>query len=123
MTSSQQPQDSQQAQQQLGVKLLVLQQQEKQIKAEISNVKAELEAMFAADAIAAKTDMSTLFSDGSTRKVRLQRVGTGSYFKVGDDYKDEYSQDSHRLQARYLKAGKAEMAEKAHTWKVQEVKG
>ena len=110
------------AAQQLAARLLYLQQQKKLIETEEREVKVALEELYASDAIPAKDDMDMLFSDGTVHKVRLQRQKTGTYFKVSDDAKDEYAQDSHRLQARYLKAGKAEMAEKAATWKVQEVK-
>lgn len=107
---------------QLAIHLLSLTQQEKQIKQQITETKAALEALYAANGIAAKSDVPALFSDGSTRKVRLQRVSTGTYFKVGDDHKEEFAAESHKLQSKYIKAGKAEMAEKAPTWKAQEVK-
>jgi hypothetical protein len=108
---------------QLAVHLLSLTQQEKQIKQQIAEAKTALEALYAASKIPAKNDVPALFSDGSTRKVRLQRVPTGTYFKVGDDHKEEFNAEAHKLQSKYIKAGKAEMAEKAPTWKVQEVKG
>ena len=108
---------------QLAAKLLYLQQQKKIIEAEEREVKTALEELYASDAIPAKDDIEMLFSDGTFHKVRLQRQKTGTYFKVGDDHKDAYSKESHSLQARYLKAGKATMAEKSPTWKVQEVKG
>jgi hypothetical protein len=107
---------------QLAARLLYLQQNKKAIEAEEKEVKAALEELFTGDAIPAKGDMDMLFSDGTFHKVRLQRVPTGTYFKVGADFKDDYSQESHKLQAKYLKTGKAEMAEKSPTWKVQEVK-
>lgn len=107
---------------QLAARLLYLQQQKKAIEAEEREVKAALEELYSSDAIPAKGDMDMLFSDGTFHKVRLQRQKTGTYFKVGEDFKDEYSGESHKLQAKYLKAGKAEMAEKSPTWKVQEVK-
>lgn len=108
---------------QLAARLLYLQQQKKAIETEEREVKTALEELYAADAIPAKEDVNMLFSDGTFHKVRLSRQKTGTYFKVGDDFKDAYSKESHNLQARYLKAGKAEMAEKSPTWKVQEVKG
>jgi hypothetical protein len=107
---------------QLAARLLYLTQQEKVIEKEKKEVKAALEDLHEQNVVPTKEDFDLLFSDGTFHKVRLQRVPTGTYFKVGDDYKDEYSQESHRMQAKYLKAGKAEMAEKACTWKVQEVK-
>lgn len=107
---------------QLAVRLMYLQQQEKLIKKEITEVKKECEELYESNAIPAKDDVDMLFNDGFFRKVRLARVKTGTYFKVSDDFKDEYSQESHRMQAKYLKAGKAEMAEKLPTWRVQEVK-
>jgi uncharacterized protein YnzC (UPF0291/DUF896 family) len=107
---------------QLAIRLLYLQGQEKTVKDQISKLKAELEAMHAAHAIATKTKLNALFTDGSTQKVQLSREPTGTYFKVGDDFKDEFTGESHKLQAKYLKAGKAEMADKAHTWKVRVLK-
>lgn len=111
------------AAQQLAARLLYLQQQKKTIEAEEREVKSALEELYSTNVIPAKDDMEMLFSDGTFRKVRLARVKTGTYFKVSDDHKDDYSKESHSLQAKYLKAGKAEMAEKSPTWKVQEVKG
>ena len=107
---------------QLAARLLYLQQQKKTIEAEEREVKTALEELYVGNAIPGKEDIDVLFSDGNFQKVRLQRVATGSYFKVSDDFKDEWSTESHKLQARYIKAGKAEMAEKACTWKVQVVK-
>lgn len=106
----------------LAASLLLVQSQIKGLKKQEEEIKAALEELYTGDAIPAKGDMDMLFSDGTFHKVRLQRVPTGTYFKVGADYKDDYSQESHKLQAKYLKAGKAEMAEKSPTWKVQEVK-
>lgn len=108
--------------QQLAARLLNLQHQQKQLAKEERVVKDALEALYAENSIPAKDDFDMLFSDGEYRKVRLVRQKTGTYLKVRDDHKEEFSQESHRLQAKYLKAGKAEMAEKACTWKVQEVK-
>ena len=107
---------------QLAAKLLYLQQQKKTIESEESEVKKALEELYSSSAIPAKDDIDMLFSDGNFQKVRLQRVPTGTYFKVGDDFKDEYSAKKHKLEADYLKSGKATMAEKACTWKVQVVK-
>jgi copper chaperone CopZ len=108
---------------QLAARLLYLQQQKKTIESEEREVKNALEELYGTDAISAKADIDMLFSDGVFHKVRLARVKTGTYFKVVDDHKDAYSDESHKLQAKYLKAGKAEMAEKAPSWRVQEVKG
>lgn len=110
------------AAEQLAARLLYLTQQEKAIEKEKKEVKAALDELHAANQVPTKSDVEVLFSDGTSRKVRLQRVATGTYFKVSDDHKDAYASDSHKLQARYLKEGKAEMAEKAATWKAQEVK-
>lgn len=107
---------------QLAARLMYLQQQEKLIEKEITEVKKECEDLYKSNAIPAKDDVDMLFNDGTFRKVRLARIPTGTYFKVSDDFKDEYSQESHRMQAKYLKAGKAEIAEKSPTWKVREVK-
>ena len=106
----------------LAARLLWIQQQKKLIETEEADIKTKLESLYTSNAIPAKDDIQMLFNDGTFHKVRLQRQKTGTYFKVGEDYKDDYSKESHSLQARYLKAGKASMAEKAHTWKVQEVK-
>jgi len=38
------------------------------------------------------------------------------------EYKEDFSTEKHKLEAKYLKAEKAEMADKACTWVVQEVK-
>lgn len=113
---------NEQAAEQLAARLFYLTQQENAIKEKKDEVKAALNELHASNKIPTKSDMEVLFSDGTFRKLRLQQVKTGTYFKAGDDHKDSYSSDSHKLQARYLKEGKAEMAEKASTWKVQEVK-
>lgn len=113
---------NEQAAEQLAARLLYLTQHENAIKKEKDEVRAALNELHASNQIPTKSDMEVLFSDGTFRKIRLQQVKTGTYFKVGDDHKDAYSSDSHKLQAKYLKEGKAEMAEKASTWKVQEVK-
>jgi hypothetical protein len=107
---------------QLAIKLLYLQGQAKTVEEKIKETKEALEAMHAAHAIKTKTKLDALFNDGSKRKVQLSREATGTYFKVGDDFKDEFTGESHKLQAKYLKAGKAEMADKAHTWKVRALK-
>lgn len=107
----------------LAARLLYLTQQEKAISAEKDQVKAALEELYESDLMPAKPDdFETLFSDGSTRNIRLQRVSTGTYFKVADDHEKDYKAKTDKLKADFLKAGKAEMANKACTWKVQEVK-
>lgn len=106
----------------LAAKLLYLQSQENSIKQEIREIKNQLENLYAENAIPAKDDLKILYSDGEYRKIRLQRQKTGTYFKVKEEYKEEFSEESHSLQTKYLIANKAEMAEKACTWKVQEVK-
>ena len=117
-----QPTTGRQSKEQLAAKLLHLTQQEKAIESEKKSVKEELELLYADNLIPTKDDIPILFSDGTTQKVRLQRVQTGTYFKVGDNFKDDYSAESHKLQAKYMKAGKAEMAEKACSWRAQVVK-
>jgi len=107
---------------QLAARLLYLQQQKKAIGEEEAEVKAALENLHAAGKIPTKEDLDMLFSDGTFHRVRLQRQKAGTYFKVSDDAKEDYAADSHRLQARYLEDGRAQMAEKAATWRVQEVR-
>ena len=110
------------AAEQLAARLLYVQRQKKTFETEEKEIKDKLEILHTANAIPTKSDINMLFDDGTSRKIRLQRQGTGTYFKVVDDYKDDFTKEAHNLQAKYLKAGKASMAEKAHTWKVQEVK-
>lgn len=107
---------------QLAARLLYLQQQKKAIEKEEREVKDALEELYSSDAIPAKEDVDMLFSDGTFHRVRLARVKTGTYFKPLDDYKEEFASKKHKLEADYLKAGKAEMAEKSPSWRVQEVK-
>lgn len=107
----------------MAARLLALSLQAKDIDAEIKLLKENLEQLHEANALATKTDLPMLFTDGSTQTVRLQRVMTGTYFKVSGEHKDDYSLESQKLQQKYLKAGKAEMAQKAPTWKVQIVSG
>lgn len=109
------------AAQQLAARLLCLQQQKKAVEKEERITRNALEELYNTNAIPAKDDMDMLFSDGTFHKVRLARVKTGTYFKVSDDFKNQYLADSAQLQAAYLSAGKAEMAEKAPSWRVQEV--
>ena len=116
------PEELKKATDDLAARLLYLQGQEKHIEDEIKRVKAQCEEMYNASLVPAKNDTSLLFSDGSTQKVRLQRVSTGTYFKVEDDYKDDFTAKKRKLEADYLKDGRATMAEKACTWKVAVVK-
>jgi hypothetical protein len=106
----------------LAAKLMYLQIQEKQIEKEIKEIKEECELRYSSDLFAAKTDMQIKFSDETIKKVRLSRQGSGTYFKPGDDFKDEFTAKKHKLEASFLTAGKATMAEKACTWKAQVVK-
>lgn len=106
----------------IAARLLWISQQQAALKKESDALKEALNTLYATDGIAAKSDVEVLFSDGTYHKVRLQRKATGTYFKVLDEFKDDFSADKHRLEAKYLKAEKATMAEKASTWVVQEVK-
>lgn len=106
----------------LAARLLYLAQQKSLIEAETTKIKEALEELYAGDAMPAKSDVEVLYSDGTYHKVRLMRKKTGSYFKVADDFKADFSADKARLEARYLKDGRAEMAEKACTWVATEVK-
>ena len=116
------PQEIEKATNELAARLLYLQGQANHIEDEIKKVKAQCEEMYSADLVPAKNDTSVLFSDGSTQKVRLQRVSTGTYFCVEDDHKDDFTARKRRLEAEYLKNGRATMAEKACSWRVQVVK-
>jgi hypothetical protein len=116
------PQEIEKTTNELAARLLYLQGQEKHIKDEIKKVKAQCEEMYNASLVPAKNDTSLLFSDGSTQKVRLQRVSTGTYFKVEDDHKDDFTAKKRKLEADYLKNGRATMAEKACSWRVEVVK-
>ena len=62
------------------------------------------------------------FSDESIKKVRLSRQETGTYFKPNEEHKEEFNNLKHQIEGLFLDAGKAEMAEKACTWKAQVVK-
>lgn len=106
----------------LAARLLYLAQQKAMIERETASIKEALEELYASDSMPAKSDVEVLYSDGTFHKVRLQRKKTGTYFKVQTEYKDEFAGEKHKLEAKYLKAGKAEMAEKACTWVAQEVK-
>jgi hypothetical protein len=106
----------------LAARLLYINQQSKALDKEAKAIKEALEELYSHDQIAKQTDSDVLFSDGTFHKVRLQRKATGSYFKVADDFKEEFSAEKHKLEGKYIKAGKAEMADKACTWVAQEVK-
>ena len=109
--------------QQLAARLLYITQQESALKTEKDRIKEQLEELYYFNVMPARPDdIEAMFSDGTTRNIRLQRVSTGSYFKVADEYKGEYKAKSDKLNGEFIKAGKAEMAEKACTWKVREVK-
>lgn len=107
---------------QLAAGLLYLSTQEKLLKTEKDNIKAACEQLFVASVLAAKTDHKLLFSDNTEHNVRLNRQGTGTYFKVGEQHKAAYEAELKALQQRYIAAGQAEMAEKGMTWVVREVK-
>jgi hypothetical protein len=106
----------------LAARLLYLNQQKTAIDKEVLAIKEALEDLYGSDAIGRQNDADVLFSDGTYHKVRLQRKAMGKYFKVLADFKDDFSAEKHKLEARYIKAEKAEMADKACTWVVQEVK-
>ncbi len=108
---------------QLAARLLYLTQQEKLVEKEKKEIKQKCEDLFYFNALAAKTDVSCEFSDGSIQKIRLGRRETGTYFKVSEDHSEEYKAEVAKLQAKYLKAGKAEMAKKECTWVAQVIKG
>ena len=101
---------------------MFLAQAKNNLETEIKTIKETLEQLHANDAVPSKQDCDVLYDDGSTRKIRLQRKRMGSYFSVLPDFKDEFSGEKHKLEAKYLKAGKAEEAEKSATWVAQEVK-
>jgi hypothetical protein len=111
-----------QAHQSLAARLRYLTQQAKQIKDDQEQVKAALEDLYTRNLIPAEEVVVALYSDGSQRRIKLARKKTGTYFRVGDEHKEEFSADKQRLEARYLKAGKASMADKACTWEAREVK-
>jgi hypothetical protein len=106
----------------LAARLLYINQQQALLKKEADSIKEALEELYSNDGIARQTDADVLFSDGTCHKVRLQRKSTGQYFKVLPDFKDEFSTEKHKLEGRYLKAGKAEMADKACSWVAQEIR-
>jgi hypothetical protein len=107
----------------LAARLLWLNEQKKAIEEEASQIKTNLEEAFTANGIAARHDSDVLFSDGQQRKARLQRKANGTYFKVHEAHKDLYAKELQALQASYLDSGKAENAQKSHSWNVQVVNG
>ena len=106
----------------LAARLMFLQNTEKQIEKEIEEIKEECELRHSSNEFATKTDIDMQFSDKSTKKVRLSRQGTGTYFKPSEEYKEEFDNLRRQIEGLFLDAGKAEMAEKACTWKAQVVK-
>jgi len=105
----------------LAARLMFLQNTEKQVEKEIKEIKEECELRHSSNEFATKTDINMKFSDESTKKVRLSRQGTGTYFKLNEECKDEFNSLKRQIEGLFLDAGKAEMAEKAHTWKAQVV--
>lgn len=116
------PEQVQQETSRLAAKLMYLQGTEKQIAEEIKGIKAECERLYSENAIPAKSDLELLFDDQSVQKVRLSRQETGTYFKPNEECKDEFNSLKRQIEKLFLDAGKAEMAEKACTWKAQVVK-
>ena len=111
-----------QAHQDLAARLRYLTQQAKQIKDDQEQVKAALEDLYARNLIPAEEVVAVLYSDGSQRRIKLARKRAGTYFKVGSEHKKDFTADEQRLKARYLKDGRATMADKACTWEAREVK-
>ena len=106
----------------LAAKLMYLQNTEKQIAEEVKGIKAECEKLYSEHVIPAKNDLELLFNDQSVQKVRLSRQETGTYFKPNEEHKEEFNNLKRQIEGLFLDAGKAEMAEKACTWKAQVVK-
>ena len=106
----------------LAARLMYLQNTEKQIEKEIKEIMEECELRYSSSEFATKTDINMKFSDESTKKVRLSRQGTGTYFKPNEEHKEEFNNLRRQIEGLFLDAGKAEMAEKACTWKAQVVK-
>jgi len=116
------PEQIQQETSRLAAKLMYLQNTEKQIAEEVKGIKAECEKLYSEHVIPAKNDLELLFDDQSVQKVRLSRQETGTYFKPNEEYKEEFNNLKRQIEGLFLDAGKAEMAEKACTWKAQVVK-
>ena len=116
------PEQVQQETSRLAAKLMYLQNTEKQIAEEVKGIKAECEKLYSEHVIPAKNDLELLFNDQSVQKVRLSRQETGTYFKPNEEHKEEFNNLKRQIEGLFLDAGKAEMAEKACTWKAQVVK-
>ena len=116
------PEQIQQETSRLAAKLMYLQNTEKQIAEEAKGIKAECEKLYSEHVIPAKNNLELLFGDRSVRKVCLSRQGTGTYFKLNEEHKEEFNNLKRQIEGLFLDAGKAEMAEKACTWKAQVVK-
>ena len=116
------PEQIQQETSRLAAKLMYLQNTEKQIAEEVKKIKAECEKLYSEHVIPAKNDLELLFDDESVQKVRLSRQETGTYFKPNEEHKEEFNNLKRQIEGLFLDAGKAEMAEKACTWKAQVVK-
>jgi ElaB/YqjD/DUF883 family membrane-anchored ribosome-binding protein len=106
----------------LAARLMHLQNTGKQIEEDVKKIKAKCERLYSENAIPAKNDLELLFDDQSVQKVRLSRQETGTYFKPNEECKDEFNNLKRQIEGLFLDAGKAEMAEKACTWKAQVVK-
>ena len=116
------PEQIQQETSRLAAKLMHLQNTEKQIAEEVKGIKAECEKLYSEHVIPARNDLELLFDDQSVQKVRLSRQETGTYFKPNEEHKEEFNNLKRQIEGLFLDAGKAEMAEKACTWKAQVVK-
>jgi hypothetical protein len=116
------PEQIQQETSRLAAKLMYLQNTEKQIAEEVNGIKAECEKLYSENVIPARNDLELLFDDQSVQKVRLSRQKTGTYFKPNEEHKEEFNNLKRQIEGLFLAAGKAEMAEKACTWKAQVVK-
>ena len=116
------PEQIQQETSRLAARLMYLQNTEKQIAEEVKGIKAECEKLYSEHIIPAKSNLELLFDDQSVQKVRLSRQETGTYFKPNKECKEEFNNLKHQIEGLFLDAGKAEMAEKACTWKAQVVK-
>ena len=116
------PEQVEQETSRLAAKLMYLQNTEKQIAEEVKGIKAECEKLYSEHVIPAKNDLELLFDDQSVQKVRLNRQETGTYFKPNEEHKEEFNNLKRQIEGLFLDAGKAEMAEKACTWKAQVVK-
>jgi len=116
------PEQIEQETSRLAARLIYLQNTEKQIAEEVKGIKAECEKLYSEHVIPAKNNLKLLFDDKSVQEVRLSRQETGRYFKPNEECKDEFNNLKRQIEGLFLDAGKAEMAEKACTWKAQVVK-